>query len=339
MKRLLFAAILGVVCSAVALADVRTDEKTQVKFEGAMGRVLNLFGGKASREGTVSTVAVKGDRKATRNDSNGQIVDLNEEKVYDIDFKDKSYKVTTFDEIRRRMEEARRKAAEEISKETSAPQQQKKNSEEPQVEIDFNLKESGQKREINGFNAREVIMTIAVREKGKTLEDSGGMVVTSNLWLAPKIAAMNEVAAFDLRYAQKLNASAMFDAQQMAALVAMYPMMSQAMKRFEAENVKMDGTPVLTVVKFEAVANAEQAKDQQQQSSTAQEAPKGIGGLGGRLGRRILGGNKDKDEAAPAAASTPGHVTVMTTTHELVKVVPEVADADVAIPAGFKQKS
>jgi hypothetical protein len=30
---------------------------------------------------------------------------------------------------------------------------------------------------------------------------------------------------------------------------------------------------------------------------------------------------------------------VMTTTHEVVKVTPTVADADVAVPAGFKLKS
>jgi hypothetical protein len=342
MQRLLLAAILASACSAVAVADVRTDEKTQVRFEGMMGRMFNMFGGKSAREGTVSTVAVKGDRKATRSDANGQIIDLAEEKIYDIDFKDKSYKVTTFADIRRQMEEARKKAAEQAAKESGAPAQQQPppaDAKESQVEIDFDLKESGQKREINGFSAREVIMTVVAREKGKTLEEAGGMVMTSNLWLTPKIPAMNEVAAFDLRYAQKLNASAMFDAQQMAALVAMYPMMSQAMKRFEAENVNMDGTPVLTVVKMEAAANAEQAKSQQQSTAT-QEPPKTIGGiggaLGGRLGRRILGGNKDD---APAAASTPGRATVMTMTHELLKVAPVVADADVAIPAGFKQKS
>ena len=43
-----------------------------------------------------------------------------------------------------------------------------------------------------------------MREKGKTLEQSGGLVMTSDMWLAPKIAAMKEVADFDLRYAQKL---------------------------------------------------------------------------------------------------------------------------------------
>ena len=110
MQRLLFTAILVLACSSAAIADVRIDEKTQVKFAGAMGKVVNFFGGGATRNGVIRTVAVKGDRKATRSDSTGQIVDLREEKVYDIDFKDKSYKVTTFAEIRHQMEEARTKA-------------------------------------------------------------------------------------------------------------------------------------------------------------------------------------------------------------------------------------
>ena len=49
-------------------------------------------------------------------------------------------------------------------------------------------------------------MTITVREKGKTLEQGGGMVLKSDMWLAPTIAAMKEVADFDLKYAQKKGA-------------------------------------------------------------------------------------------------------------------------------------
>lgn len=347
MQRLLFTAILVLACSSAAVADVRVDEKTQLKFAGAMGQVVNLFGGGATRNGVVRTVAVKGDRKATRSDSNGQIVDLREEKVYDIDFKDKSYKVTTFAEIRRQLEEARQKAAQQAPQQAppdaGAPAADAK---EPQVEIDFSMKESGQKREINGFDAREVVMTIAVREKGKTLEQSGGMVMTSNIWLTPKIAAMDEVAAFDLRYAQQVNVLAMFDAQQTAALMTMYPMMKPAIDRFEKESVNMDGTSVLTVATLDVVASAEQAaeqaKEQQGQSSAAQAPPTSLGGLGGalggRIGRRILsGGNKNADTAP--AASTPGRATIMTMTDEVVKVTPSVSETDVAIPAGFKQKS
>src|SRR5262245_6194410 len=77
-------------------ADLRADEKTHVEFAGMLGRMVNMFGGKAAREGTTSTVAVKGDRMARLDETAGQIVDLAEEKIYDLDMRKKSYKVTTF---------------------------------------------------------------------------------------------------------------------------------------------------------------------------------------------------------------------------------------------------
>ena len=83
-------------------ADVRSDQKTKVEFGGMLGRMFNLFGGKSAHDGTTSTVAVKGTRKASLNETTGQIVDLAEEKVYDLDMKKKSYRVTTFAELRRR---------------------------------------------------------------------------------------------------------------------------------------------------------------------------------------------------------------------------------------------
>src|SRR5919106_3997435 len=111
MRRIVIAVVLGMVCAGVANADVRTDEKTQVKFEGMLGRMANLFGGRAAKEDVVSTVSVKGDRKATLNGETGQIIDLNEETVYDIDIRNETYTVTTFADVRRQMEEARKKAA------------------------------------------------------------------------------------------------------------------------------------------------------------------------------------------------------------------------------------
>jgi|SRR6266571_7598111 len=117
MHRIRIAAAFTLACLALSAsslrADVRADEKTHIEFAGMLGRMMNIFGGKGARDGVTSTVAVKGDRKATLNDSSGQIIDLSEEKIYDLDLKKKAYKVTTFAELRRRMEEAKRKAEEE----------------------------------------------------------------------------------------------------------------------------------------------------------------------------------------------------------------------------------
>jgi hypothetical protein len=332
MRRILLLTLCAVLLTAPAGADVRTEEKSQVKFEGMLGRMMGIFGGKAARDGITTTVVVKGDRMSTTSGNTQQIVDLKEEKIYDVDLKDKSYRVTTFAELRQRMEEARRKAAEQQQKESGKPSDPTK-----EMEVDFTAKETGQRKAVNGFDAREVLMTITMREKGKTLEQSGGMVLSNSVWLAPKIDGMAELADFQRRYAEKLLASAVLDAQQMAALAAMYPQIQEAMARMRAEGVKLDGTAVLTDTKFEAVASAEQAAAPPPPEKKDDAPPTSIGGLvGGRLGRRIMGGDKDKEAATPA---TPGHATIMTMHHEVLKVTPQATDADVAIPAGFKQKS
>src|SRR4029453_16762495 len=99
--------------SAPAFADVKSREKGQVQFEGMLGTMMRMFGGKGAGEGIVSSNAVKGDRKATFNDTTGLIVDLAEQKVYKLDMKKKTYTVVTFDELRRQLQEARDKAAKE----------------------------------------------------------------------------------------------------------------------------------------------------------------------------------------------------------------------------------
>jgi hypothetical protein len=328
--------LTGLVLSSYSVrADVRADEKTRVELAGMLGRMMNLFGGKAAHEGVTSTVAVKGDRKATLNDNTGQIIDLAEEKIYDLDLKKKTYKVTTFAELRRRMEEAKKKAEEDARKE-SAREKEKAPEPDPnqkQVEIDFDVKNTGQKKAINGFDTHEAVMTITVREKGKTLEEGGGMVVASDMWLAPKIAAMREIAEFDARYAQKLYGAmiAGVSAEQMAAAMAMYPMMKQALGRMSTEGAKLDGTAIQTTTTMDAVPSAEQMAQQASKTAEADSRPTS-GGISGRLGGMLA-----KKMAPKKDDAGKGRSTFMTSNHEVLKVVTDVTAADVAVPGGFRE--
>ena len=73
--------------------------------------MVGMFGGKAAKDGVLDEPAVKGNRKVElMGDVNGRIIDLKEEKVYELDLKKKTYEVTTFEELRRRMQEAREQA-------------------------------------------------------------------------------------------------------------------------------------------------------------------------------------------------------------------------------------
>jgi len=310
-----------------AWADVKTREKTHVSLGGMLGKMFNLFGGKAAKEGVVSTTAVKGNRRITSNDTTGEIIDLTEEKIYKLDMKKKTYEVTTFEQLRQQMREAREKAQKQASQEQGKEEKQpEKGQPQKEYEVDFDVKETGQKKQLAGYDTREVIMTVTVREKGKTLEDGGGLVMNVDSWLGPQIPALKEVAEFDLKYWRQLQGpDAMgMSPEQMAMVLAMYPAFKQAAERMQKESPKLQGTPLASTTTVEGVKSKEEAAQQSSES-----APKSIGGLGGMLARKMA----KKDETA-----NPTRATIFTAEHEVQEVQTSVAASDLDIPAGFKQK-
>ena len=82
------------------LADVKTREKTTIKFEGLLGGFINRMARRRRRH-HVDASRVKGNRMSShRTTPDGQIMDLAEQKIYQVDVKKKEYKVMTFAEMR-----------------------------------------------------------------------------------------------------------------------------------------------------------------------------------------------------------------------------------------------
>lgn len=328
MKRLLTTSLLALPLAAtfaVSLtADVKTRERSMVKFEGMLGRMIGMFGGKAAKEGIVTSAAVKGERKATMSDTTSQIVDLSEEKIYDLDMKKKEYQVTTFEELRRRMREAQERAAKDAARQEGREEKAEKPADQPkkELEVDFDAKETGQRKQVAGYDARQVIMTVTVREKGKTIED-GGLVMTADSWLGPEIAALKELHEFDMKYYQKLyGGTAMaLAAEQMAMVMAMYPAMKDASERMAKEGDKLKGTPLTTTTTFEAVKSKAMVEEESKQNNS------GGGGLSGMLARKMMKKEDPKQRA-----------TIFTLQHEFLEVSTSATAADVELPAGFKEK-
>lgn len=322
---------IAVLVASPLRAEVKIQEKTKMEFAGPMGGIMKVFGGKSYKDGIQETVSVKGNRKMTVSGDTAELIDLAEEKVYQIDVKGKSYRVMTFEQMRKQMQEAMDKA--KAQSQNQAPKEQPTaKPDEPQFEMDFKIQESGQKKVIAGYDAREIIATVTMHEKGKPASE-GAFVVTSSMWQAPKIAQLKEIEDFDVKFAQKLLLPFAKDmAEQMAPALGAYPQLMGAMGKIEAEKVNMDGTTVSTVVRFGAAASPDQ-KPAAQQPKQAEPAPKSLGGLLGGLGVKAVTGNKKEENTAP---SDPG--AIMTSTQELVSISSTVSDADVSIPANFKEK-
>jgi hypothetical protein len=328
MKRMLIwtsLAVAAAIAAPAVLADGKTKDKTLVQFEGLLGGMYKLFGGSAAKDGISSTVAIKGNRMASLTDTTGEIIDLTEQKVYRLDLKKKEYRVVTFEQMRAEFEKARAEA--EKNKEQMKPEdKQEAEDASKQLEFDFDVKETGQKKSIAGVETRQVIMTITGHEKGKKVEDSGGLVLTVDSWLGPKSPVMDEIVAFRMRYAKAIYGETFLaDAGQMAAMIAAYPSFSKMSDRMRAESGKLQGTAYSTVTTFEGVKSPEQMKQAQAQQ---QQQPTSSGGLGGMLAKKMMGANK------PPQARTK----VMTALHDTLSIETTAAAEDVAIPAGFKEK-
>jgi hypothetical protein len=207
---------------------------------------------------------------------------------------------------------------------------QRENPDAPQGTLEFTaaVKETGQTREIAGHQTREVVVTITGVQPGKTLEQGGGMVLTNALWLAPKIAAVDDIRAFELRYFKAIvgeeGAAVM---QQMTMLFALFGNMKPAMDQLMVEGRKLQGTPLASTLTMETVRSPEQAKA----AGNPDQARGGGGGLGGMLSRRLGGGRGGASDNSPRQ-------TTFTNIRETLTVAPSATAEDVAVPAGLKEK-
>ncbi len=323
-KRIAASALLASLLLAdAAVAAVKVQEKTEAKFGGLIGAMAGAMGGGANAP-TLSTVAVLGDRKLSLSAMSGEIIDLQEEKVYRLDPRNKTYTVLSFAAIRKQMEDAR--ARMQGKKPQAEPPAAAAPGKDPNVEVDYDVKDTGQAKAINGFDAKQMVLTISVRQKGKTLEQGGGMVMRSDMWMSDALGARKEVADFDRRYAQKLYGGADLGAAlasmgQMASAAMMNPGIGPAMAKLRAETDKMHGSPVLTTTTMESVRNPEQP---------AGGDAAAAGGFAALLAQKMKkGGGGGGDEARSV---------LMTTTHEVLSVSSQVTPQDVALPAGYTAK-
>lgn len=154
-----------------------------MKFEGAIGRFVGLFGGDAAKDGLVTTTVVENDRMYTSiDDRRAESIDLAEGRMDDLDLCDKTYEVTTFDELRARLQEMQERAREWAPFDASSRQPPEDVDPGREAEVDLDVQRPGEDREINGRQTEFVVTTVTVREKDRPLEESGGIVMTVRSW-------------------------------------------------------------------------------------------------------------------------------------------------------------
>ena len=193
----------------------------------------------------MSTIYVKGNRMARISQHHGEIIDLDQENITNIDFDRKQYSVMTFQQMKEAMEEAMAKAK----------QQKAEGATDADVKFKASVKETKMTKEVAGQNTRDFIMMLTVEGSDRKTGESGSMSITSDLWMAPEIKGYQEYRNFEMKMAQKMGA-AMGGGAGLGTVMGARPDMAKAFGEVAKEKTaKLKGIPVLTVTRIGTTAD------------------------------------------------------------------------------------
>jgi hypothetical protein len=319
--------VLFAMTASILPADFSYEQNARITggaLAGAM-KVAAVFS-KQAREPIRSTIAVKGDRMLHLSATHASIIDLNKETITSIDFQKKTWSVMTFAE----MEQAMRQMSEKMKEKQS----------DADMKFKVSVNPTGQTKDINGMPAKEMIMKLEMEMTDPKTGQQGSMIVTTDMWLAPKVPGYDEIRQFYQKMAAKI---AWMPGQTMGMG---RPDIAKGMVEITKEAGKLDGMPVYETIRMggngtEAQAAAPGAQPKQQQQPSAGSA------LGSALGGRLGLGRKKKpsdeqQQAPPSDAQQQGQGDAAGLLLEMVTETSNFSPAPVdaakfEVPAGFKQ--
>ena len=345
--RVFLASAIALALASAAQADVTLEERMSVSGAGMM-KMANMSG--------TTTTTIASDRARTESNlqfesglmrtlargagQSTEIVRLDQDKVYSLDPRKKTYTETTFAEYRAQMQKAM-----EQSREAQASQQQASSGvdesscewSEPKADV----QRTGEKGTFGGYEAERVTITATQSCKDKETGQVCDFGLSLDQWLAPNFEAADETLTYQRAYAEKLGFGATASRDFAERAESMFGRYQGIWKEVAAKMRDIEGYPVKASFGF-GVGGPQCQSTQETQAAGGPASPPSIGGaLGGALGG-IFG--KKKQAEQPVAEATPavlpgGLIPLMTVSTELVSVNKGAASPQAfEIPADYKKK-
>ena len=319
-KTTLVSVSLCLFIAATSLADVTFEQEAKM---GGIMKVLTLG------RGMKSVTRISGNRMRTESGEQVQIVDLDQEKIYQLNTKKKTYTVMTFDQMRQQIQRAMAPAktkAQENKAEQKSP--------EYSTRGDIKVSDTGKSQEIGGYPCKQYLLQFDLTMRNEETKEEGTLSTVTEAWLTESAPGTAEVDAFYRQMAQKLGTTEL-GRQMLASQGKQSSQFASGMQQMGSELKKMKGFAMRTVFYF---GSPEAAAAEAQKGATAEESPgekKKKGGLGGFLKRSLPGAGNDQDQEEEGESK--GGI-VMKMTIETKKIETGTVDpAQFQLPAGYKE--
>lgn len=258
--------ILAALLAAPSLmfADFSYQQSTQITGGSLVSvvKTAGIFSSQARHitDPITSTVYVKGNRLANISTQRIEIIDLDKQTITTADPEKRTYSTMTFEQIRQKVAEAARKAEEERAKhpEQNQAQSPAAGSSDVNTSFDVKVRKTGETKSVNGLNAEHAILTMMLNATNTKTSESGAMGITNDIWLAPAPAGYAEIRAFYVRMAQEMGSSFTgSEGLSMSKMLATQPGASQAMANLATEMQKLQGMPVLEIMRMGMTTNGQ----------------------------------------------------------------------------------
>lgn len=323
MRRCVVAGVLVLAPGAVR-ADFTYQEKTQITGGALVGmmKLAGTFSKQARQAGEpiVATVYLKGNRMTRVTQDRTEMINLDKETITTIDNAKRQYTVLTFEQMKQQIDAAVAKAKQEQAKTPAASSTAPATTD---VKFLVAVRQTGTGKEVEGVQTNEAILAMTMDATDKKSGQTGSLAITNDMWLAPAVPGYGEVGEFYKRYAVKMGR--VMGGAMNAQVLAMQPGLGQGMVDMAKEMSKLQGIPVLQVMRVGTTLNGQPLPAASEAPLPATDTPAmptvgnvaqqtaasviasklgGLGSLSG-IGSGLGGfGRKKKADAAAAANST-----------------------------------
>lgn len=200
------------------------------------------------------------------------------------------------------------------------------------MNVKIDVKETGQTRTINGYNTKELLMTMDMDMPQVQQAGMGKMQMEMQLWLSSDVPGIGEMRDFYKKNMERFP---------WASMAGGNPQMAQAIAQMQKKMAEMNGIPVETVIKVKPAGGAaapampQMTPAQQAQMQAAMEQMKQLQAQGGPAAAAAAQamarmGNMGRG-AAPGASNSLMEITQDSTGFSSASI----PESEFAIPAGY----
>lgn len=338
---------VAAVLSSAAHADVTIEERMSIGGAGML-KMANMSG--------TTTTMISGQRARTESDlqfesalmrtfargagQGTEIVRLDQDKMYSVDNRKKTYTETTFAELQAQMQQAMegmRQAQASQQQATSGVDESQCEWSDPKADV----QRTGDKAAIAGYEAERVTVTATQSCKDKETGQVCDFGLVLDQWVAPGFEASEETLAYQHAFAEKMGLSTAGSRNFAERAQSMFGRYQGLWSEVATKMQDVKGYPVKLTFSL-GVGGPQCQSAQRAQANGGPQSPPSLGeALGGALGGMF---GRKKEPAAPPPEATPpaalpgGMLSLMSMSNELVSVRGNPIDPQLfEPPAGYKK--